>query len=213
MQSCSISVSLNCPLLARSLVGSSALAVLPSLLQQLPMSISNKELVNKYFVKQADGCWKCQCGKTRKQGKGWANLLDHIHRDHGDTVLDARSSANSSISTCFRKKEINMYHWMQWICQDLLPFSFCENANTRQFTKLEPVSVKTLKIHMQNFKELLENKIQQMLPKQICYRFRWVERLLHSLSGCLCRLPGRGNAKRLQYITVVVLSLKWWRVS
>jgi hypothetical protein len=147
------------------------------------MSISNKDLVLKYFVKQDNGEWKCRCGKTRKQGKGWNNLLDHITRDHGDTVEEAKSSANSTITTFFRKKETNVYNWIRWIAQDLLPFAFCENTNTRQFTKLEPISVKTLKLHMEQFARLVENKIRKMLPPQFAIVFDgWTDCSTHYLA-------------------------------
>ena len=124
------------------------------------MKIANKDIVYKYFVQQHSGEWKCRCGKTRKQGKGWANLLDHITRDHADTIEEARSSENTVISSFFRKKDDNVFKWIRWISQDLLPFFFSENNNTREFTKLEPITIKTLKVHMNTLTQLIETKIR-----------------------------------------------------
>ncbi|CEG36243.1 Tam3-transposase (Ac family) [Plasmopara halstedii] len=147
------------------------------------MTISNKDLVTKYFVKQANGDWKCRCGKARKMGNGWNNLLDHINRDHSDSVQEARSSANSTVSSFFRKKETNLFNWIQWVVEDLLPFSFCENSNTRKFTKLEPVTVKTLKLNMSHLSELVRNKIRNLLPSQFAIVFDgWTDCSTHFLA-------------------------------
>ena len=130
------------------------------------MKIANKDLDCTYFVQKHSGERKCRCGQTRKQGKDWANLLDHITRDHADTINEARYSENTVISSFFRKRDDSVFKWIRWVAQDWLPFAFCENNNTREFTKLEPITVKTLKVHMNKLTQLIETKIRSILPQQ-----------------------------------------------
>ena len=75
--------------------------------------VTNKELVAKYFVEGEADIWKCRCGFSRKKGRGWQNLLDHIQRDHADTIQHAKESEQSSIVRFFRRKDSNLFNWVK----------------------------------------------------------------------------------------------------
>lgn len=148
------------------------------------MAISSKDLVGKFFKAQSDGVWECHCGVRRKKGQGWSNLLDHITRSHADSVQEAKSSQSSlSIASFFRTKDVNLFKWVTWIVEELHPFSFCENPNTRLFSKLGPVSRNTLKQSMMNLRLRLEKKIADILPDQFALAFDgWTDSCTHYLA-------------------------------
>jgi hypothetical protein len=102
------------------------------------MALNNKTMVMKYFVEEQDDNWKCRCGKARKKGQGWSNLVDHITRCHADTTEAAKQS-DTPIDNFFRKKDTNLFKWLKWIAEDL-PFNFCEKPNVPMHCRLEPVS-------------------------------------------------------------------------
>eukprot|EP00474_Spongospora_subterranea_P010852 CRZ11310.1 hypothetical protein [Spongospora subterranea] len=147
------------------------------------MSVDNKRLVRKYFAEEGDDIWKCLCGKTRKRGKCSSNLLDHISRDHADTV-DVAKTSDQPITTFFRKTDTNLFKWVKWIVKDLLPFNLCEKPNTRLYCKLEPVSIKTLKECMIKITTLAERgKIKDILPDQFAIVFdEWSHHSTHYLA-------------------------------
>jgi hypothetical protein len=89
---------------------------------------SSKELIEKYFAEGDNDVWTCKCKKSRKKGKGWANLIDHIQREHADTLEAAKKKGSGPILQFFSKKDTNLFSWVEWIVKDLLPFRFCENA-------------------------------------------------------------------------------------
>ena len=67
----------------------------------------------------------------------WQNLLDHIQWDHADTISHAKQSDQVSVVSFLRKKYSNLFDWVKWVVEDLLPFNFCEKENPRKFSTLE----------------------------------------------------------------------------
>ena len=43
------------------------------------------------------------------------------------------------------KSADNMYSWIEWVICGLKPFSFVENSLTQKYSKLENISIKTMK--------------------------------------------------------------------
>ena len=137
--------------------------------------ISNKELVAKYFTDVGDNIWKSHCGMKRVKGRGWQNLLDHVSRDHLDSIDKAKSSSQATVSYFFRKKDSDIFSWIKWIVKDILPFNFCAKENARIFTKLEPISVKTYGLHGKT-DFLVEEQIEKALPNHFALAFDgWTE--------------------------------------
>ena len=127
-------------------------------------TITSKELVATYFTDLGDNKWQCHCGKKRAKGRGRQNLIDHIHREHSDTMEEAKSSNHSAVTSFFRKKDSNIFNWIKCIVEDILPFRFCEKENVQLFSKLEPISVETFQEYMGKLTFLVEEKIKTILP-------------------------------------------------
>jgi hypothetical protein len=108
--------------------------------------------------------WKCKCGKDRKKVRGWTNLLEHIQRHHAETFEEAKKPDGAAITHFFRKKDKNLFAWVEWIVTDLLPFSFCEKPTTRTFCRLESISTESLIQAMRKLQISVENRIRDLLP-------------------------------------------------
>lgn len=127
-------------------------------------ALPTKDVVAKYFTQKTDGVtWKCKCGKERKKGRGWSNLMDHISRQHHDTLEEAKKKSGQ-ISHFFTKKDSNLFGWVDWIVSDLLPFSFCERPAARKYTRLSPIAVETLMSAINLLTVKVEEKIKKLLP-------------------------------------------------
>ena len=130
---------------------------------------ASKDIVMRYFVQEADNLWKCSCGKvlSQKKNTGFTNLFNHIKSQHPEY---ASSGSQPSISSCFAlapsscKKGDNIYAWIRWICVGMKPFEFVEDPLTREFSRLQPISVTTLKTYMDLLTREVEKKISLVLP-------------------------------------------------
>ena len=136
---------------------------------------SSKEVVVKFFkqsddVEQAD-VWVCRCGKSRKKGNGWSNLMEHIIRHHNDHLEQVKASDTIQISHFFRKRDRNVFSWVEWIVMDLLPWSFCEKDTTRKYSRLEKISIDCLLQTMRRLQVVVEQKIRDLLPSQFAIMF------------------------------------------
>jgi hypothetical protein len=125
---------------------------------------SSKEVVEKYFVEGNADVWTCKCKKNRKKGRGWANLMDHIQREHADTLEATKKKGSGPILQFFAKKDTNLFSWVEWIVKDLLPFSFCKKPTTRKFSLLDAISVESLMKAMTQFTVIVEQKVKHCLP-------------------------------------------------
>ena len=105
------------------------------------MSKKLQDICIKYFekVQGTEELWKCKCGKELKQrkGTGWSNLHTHIKVQHGLQEDGADKNQKTITHPSFgliNKQALNIYSWLDWICNDLKPFSFVESENTRKYT-------------------------------------------------------------------------------
>ena len=121
---------------------------------------STKSDLAKYFTEGEGDVWKCKCKKTRKKGRGWGNLMDHIQREHTDSLEEACKKESGPILHFFCKKDTNLFNWVEWIVKDLLPFNFCEKALVRKYTRLQPINVETLMKGLLKLTILVEQKIK-----------------------------------------------------
>ena len=62
------------------------------------------------------------------------------------------------------QREQNLYSWLDWVIDDLLPFSFVERPRVRKFCNLKPISVESFMAAMAKVCSVLEQKIKSMLP-------------------------------------------------
>ena len=106
-------------------------------------NLTPKAVSLRYFTKEREDHWKCKCGKViqQKTNKGYSNLFNHIKGAHPD-YADARDTTQPCI---VNKKGRNAFSWIKWVCLGMKPFEFVENPLTREFTKLDPLTVPTFK--------------------------------------------------------------------
>ena len=104
-------------------------------------------------------CTMCDCSRKKPTpGEGYTNLMQHLlkqHKDHEHVYAmekKAASNINGGVLKYFKKqasvKAINIWQWIDWVLDDNLPFIFVESEKTRENSKLQPISVRTLKKYM-----------------------------------------------------------------
>ena len=57
-----------------------------------------------------------------------------------------------------------VFGWIEWICTDLLPFTFVEKEMSRKYSNLDNISYKTLMKYMHKLTKHVEAEIKKTLP-------------------------------------------------
>lgn len=135
------------------------------------------------------GCdWVCICGcKRQKSGTGWSNLAQHVKTDHKDhlvaavskwlrdltkpSLVQVASEKGSTITTFISFKSNNIFCWMNWVVTKLKPFSFVEEEETREYSKLKPMCSETLIKYINLVCREVEQEISKRLPKKFAIIF------------------------------------------
>ena len=76
----------------------------------------------------------------QRKGTGWSNLHTHIKVQLVIHEIGAEKNQKTITHPSFglnNKQALNIYSWLDWICNDIKPFSFVESENTRRYTNLE----------------------------------------------------------------------------
>lgn len=125
--------------------------------------------------------WKCDlCGKIIKvkPKTGASNFKAHINskgarHEQAIDVIRARQKqgretalANLNVPVLVDAAAKQVFGWIEWIVMGFLPFSFVEKTLTRKYSKLQQISIKTLKKHMENLVVVVEEKIASLLPNK-----------------------------------------------
>ncbi len=139
---------------------------------------SENERIAKIFFKKCEGSghyWICKCSKKliQKKGYGWSNLIGHIKTQHPE-FFDSKEKLNlldqKFVSACVNNSignaTTNIFGWIEWVCGDLKPFSFPENALTRKYSSLKGITNKTLKKYIQKLTVEVEKIISKDLPEK-----------------------------------------------
>lgn len=151
---------------------------------------TTKEQVEFYFKKSDDNpeVHVCSCGKERKQkaGSGYQNLVEHIKRAHPDweeLMSETAKGSKSNLTSLIDTKSSNIYGWIDWVVSQNFPFSFCENAINRKYTKLKPISTETLMKYMDLLVIEVEQHIRRELPERFAIVFDgWSEDSTHFIA-------------------------------
>ena len=174
-------------------------------------------------VHSETNAWKCTCGTVRKQNVklGYTNLISHIKQKHpnylemfhlfqevdcaGDdgksesetasviTSPGTSLSGQTTLEYMLDSRSTNIFKWLEWIVMGELELIFCEKDLTRSNTKLQPISVKTLKKYMFKLVEAVEKKVSVKVSTAPSYAlvfdgWRRIQRtLLAFLSSTLAR--------------------------
>ena len=66
------------------------------------------------------------------------------HHPNWQSKMTAVHDESTAFSAFYvDSKSSNLFGWLEWVIEDNLPFSFCERKNTKKYSKLDPISVKT----------------------------------------------------------------------
>ena len=109
----------------------------------------------------------------QRKGTGWSNL--HTHNKVQHVIYENSADLNEKPIThlsfgLINKQELNNYSWLDWICNDLKPFSFVENEKLRRYTILENISRNTFMKHQNLVTEATE-KVSTELPCKFALMF------------------------------------------
>ena len=161
-----------------------------------------EEVCLKFFQKMPDadgkGLWKCQCGKIlkRQEGSGWTNLRMHIISQHPDASKQFEENPENGQSTLLdpslgliNKKAQNVFAWLDWVCNDLMPFSFVDLPRTRKYSNLNPNCRNTLTKYLNLVTLEVENALKDQLPDKFAIAFDgWTTGSTHYV-GIMATVP------------------------
>jgi hypothetical protein len=139
--------------------------------------------------------WKCSCGTIRKQDikVGYTNLMSHIRQKHpnytevfsvyqqeesqsemssfvtGYGTPSSSVSGRTTLDYMFDTASTNVFKWLEWIIMDEHELAFCEKDLTRGNSKLDPISVKTLKKYLFKVVKAVEKKVSAKAMFATCF--------------------------------------------
>jgi hypothetical protein len=126
----------------------------------------NEQLVELYFQSEGNGQYKCLCGtyRKRKKGCGWTNLIGHIISHHPDYNEKLNQSVTQNMAMFVDKKSLNAYGWIDLVVARNYPLQEVDSVEVRKYSKLQPISYRTLKEHMSAVVIEVESIISTKLP-------------------------------------------------
>lgn len=114
---------------------------------------------------------------------GYTNAVSHLDNKHKAVYLDdvmkavdkLKVSKTASLDQFFTRtvseRAIEYYSWLEWIIFQKLPYSFCEKALTRKYTKLKSISTKTLKKYIFLVVDEVTSILKKTLPDYFTLMF------------------------------------------
>ena len=143
-----------------------------------------------FFTRDGDNTniFTCRCGtKRKKAGSSYQNLVSHVqsaHPDYLDVLSSDETVAQAQIDKYFQtSKAGNLFGWIDFIVNALLPFSFVEKPIIRDHVKYKPTSLSTFMRYLSLLTEVVEQKIARLLPEKIALVFDgWTSGTSHYLA-------------------------------
>ncbi|EGZ21794.1 hypothetical protein PHYSODRAFT_247318 [Phytophthora sojae] len=132
------------------------------------MVLTSSQICSMLFTDVGNGFYKCtSCDKQYKKGNGYTNLLSHLRRNHDNYEQEAQEASRRQnplrlhlVSTRTR----DLYHWLEWVVCDRLPFAFVERRLTRLNASISLVSEDTLSKYIVLIFKLLELRVARERP-------------------------------------------------
>ena len=88
-----------------------------------------------------------------------------------------------------KKKAQNVFAWLDWVCNDLMPFSFVDLPRTRKYSNLNPICRNTLMKYLNLVTLEVENAIKDQLPDKFVIAFDgWTTGSTHYV-GIMATVP------------------------
>jgi hypothetical protein len=149
------------------------------------------ELPQKEAEKNSKGVgaeWVCICGvKRTKSGNGFSNLASHVKSAHISVDIEkitrhwmvtgekpsnfVSGEKKLTITSFLPLKSTNIYSWIDWVVSGLRPFSFVEQHETREYTKLKPICKETLIKYLNLLTKEVENEVRKRIPEHFAVIF------------------------------------------
>ncbi|KAG6599688.1 uncharacterized protein IUM83_13263 [Phytophthora cinnamomi] len=114
-------------------------------------------------------CKTCVMRRKHAPRSGYSNLVSHVRAAHPNYERDMRDASVAATGTLLpwvTQKASNRYAWLRWVVTGNLPLSFCESKETRQYTKLNPISVETLTTIMEAVTKAVKKMIGDAMPER-----------------------------------------------
>lgn len=121
----------------------------------------------KHKCKMCDTIRNCNVGKS-----GYQNLKDHMIGQHPgwQATLERFLGGSGPMDAFVRHispKAHNVFGWLDYTINGNKPLNSCEDPLVRKYSKLEKVSVKTLKKYMKLVRDKVKDKMTRTLPDSI----------------------------------------------
>ena len=97
------------------------------------------------------------------------NLSPQLHRGNAEK----RVNAKGSIPNFVNPKAKNIYGWLKFVIGKGVGFNWVEWDRVRDFTALEPITIKTLKKFMGLLTKKVEEIVANMLPDKFGIMVDW----------------------------------------
>ncbi len=147
-------------------------------------TVTENEAASLFYFEKVlpdDSCCDFKCKicpnvvRTMKPGSGFSNLFSHVNGNHPNYQKEMAAygspSVNQILNFFLPAKYKNIYSWLDWVIGEGLPFHTVEKVLTKKYSKLEPVSVKTLMKYIHKFTLQVEQSIKRLLPDKFCLLF------------------------------------------
>ena len=109
-------------------------------------------------------CKECNKSISRVKRAGWTNTFNHVKAHHPEYKNDSAQSQIISFTGYFTISPAeNTYAWVDWVTDELKPFPFVTECSAREYTRLKPICVNTLKKYMSKITKKWRKKITDLL--------------------------------------------------
>ncbi|EGZ06157.1 hypothetical protein PHYSODRAFT_246570 [Phytophthora sojae] len=157
-------------------------------------AFTNRQVSNFYFRSCRDQYdevileyYRCRCGAVRKRE----------HPSYSEEMLAATPGQTGSLAHYVRHSAQYLFGWLEWLVKCNLPLSFCESKLARRYTRLQSVSVETLRRVMDAVTRCVEHSIAAEMPEEFGLIF-------DGHQAFLATMLARDYQKRLDQVLVLV---------
>jgi hypothetical protein len=135
-------------------------------------------------------------------------VLESAEECASETGSNQSGMSNGSLLHLVDNKSMNIFRWIEWLVMDELPLSFVSKPLTRLNTKLQHISINTIKKYIFRLSEAVERKITTIansVPHFNLVFDGWSEDSVHFI-GLFIVFPSKiGTAPSLQLLAFAPL--------
>jgi hypothetical protein len=141
------------------------------------MGLKNAEIFKHFFNKDHSSskeAYFCKCGHgplVQNTKKGYVNLINHViskHKNYENIIQDEKSGKD--ITSYFDNPDPfvqSVFGWISLIVHENRELTIVEKPLSREFSKLKPISYKTVSKFISLVTKEVEKRISKLLPEKI----------------------------------------------